>query len=256
RTGVVTGWDRGLRGVACECLTELEKECNADTVGHLLNLCQNEKSHVGQTYVLMLANVVKGIVVTKVNVSSTSVLMESTIFHASEDLFCSHLKSYAENETVPPGGLLDLYGKYMSILVEKHGPDTGLRSWSQGSKVLVLCRTILLQNIADIVPDESGLDMSESGGMGRGRGDASGNAPPKAWQQDGDWMCPNTSCTNVNFAFRGVCNRCGTARPAGASGGGGGGLGRGRGGPDAGGGRGAAGGPTGLFGHNDWSCPM
>ncbi|GKA31093.1 transcription initiation factor TFIID subunit 15 [Tanacetum coccineum] len=110
--------------------------------------------------------------------------------------------------------------------------------------------------VADIVPDESGLDMSESGGMGGGRGDASGNAPPKAWQQDGDWMCPNTSCTNVNFAFRGVCNRCGSARPAGASGGGGGGRGRGRGGPDAGGGRGAAGGPTGLFGPNDWSCPM
>nr|GEV89672.1 hypothetical protein [Tanacetum cinerariifolium] len=90
--------------------------------------------------------------------------------------------------------------------------------------------------VADIVPDESG-------GMGRGRGDASGKAPPKAWQQDGDWMCPNTSCTNVNFAFRGVCNRCGSARPAGASGGGGG-RGRGRGGPDSGGGRGAAGGPT------------
>ncbi|XP_071705007.1 uncharacterized protein [Rutidosis leptorrhynchoides] len=49
----------------------------------------------------------------------------------------------AENETVPPGGLLELYGKYISTLVEEHGPDTGLRSWSQGSKVLVLCRTIL-----------------------------------------------------------------------------------------------------------------
>lgn len=37
------------------------------------------------------------------------------------------------------------------------------------------------------------IDTSESGGgKGRGRGDASGNAPPKAWQQDGDWMCPNT----------------------------------------------------------------
>lgn len=65
------------------------------------------------------------------------------------------------------------------------------------------------------------------------------------------------SCTNVNFAFRGVCNRCGTARPAGASGGGmgGGGRGRGRGGGADGGppGKGAS---TGLFGPNDWSCPM
>ncbi|GJW79334.1 transcription initiation factor TFIID subunit 15 isoform X1, partial [Tanacetum coccineum] len=74
--------------------------------------------------------------------------------------------------------------------------------------------------------------------MGRGRGDASGNAPPKAWQQDGDWMCPNTSCMNVNFAFRGVCNHCGSAGPAGASGGGGG--------PDSRGGRDAADGSTGV----------
>nr|GEV72902.1 zinc finger protein CONSTANS-LIKE 10-like [Tanacetum cinerariifolium] len=51
--------------------------------------------------------------------------------------------------------------------------------------------------------------VAESGGMGRGRGDASRNAPPKAWQQDGDWMCPNTSCMNVNFSFRGVCNGVG-----------------------------------------------
>lgn len=101
----------------------------------------------------------------------------------------------------------------------------------------------------------SARDMNGSGGRGRGRGDASG----KAWQQDGDWMCPNTSCSNVNFAFRGVCNRCGSARPAGASGGGAGsgGRGRGRGGNDSGGpGRSAAGGPTGLFGPNDWPCPM
>ncbi|KAI3694094.1 hypothetical protein L1987_77054 [Smallanthus sonchifolius] len=52
----------------------------------------------------------------------------------------------AENDTVPPGGLLDLLGKYMSILIEKHGLDAGLRSWSQGSKVLVLCRTILMHH--------------------------------------------------------------------------------------------------------------
>ncbi|XP_057778347.1 transcription initiation factor TFIID subunit 15 [Salvia miltiorrhiza] len=103
--------------------------------------------------------------------------------------------------------------------------------------------------------EEASVDVSDGGGRGRGRGDAGG----KPWQQDGDWLCTNTSCGNVNFAFRGVCNRCGTARPAGASGGGaaGGGRGRGRGNSDAGGparGAGAAGG--GLFGPNDWPCPM
>ncbi|KAG9442289.1 hypothetical protein H6P81_018143 [Aristolochia fimbriata] len=99
-------------------------------------------------------------------------------------------------------------------------------------------------------------DLSDGGG-GRGRG--RGDAPGKAWQQDGDWLCPNTSCSNVNFAFRGVCNRCGSARPTGASGGGGGsaGRGKGRGGSDPGGhGRAPAGAPTGLFGPNDWPCPM
>ncbi|CAK9138297.1 unnamed protein product [Ilex paraguariensis] len=102
--------------------------------------------------------------------------------------------------------------------------------------------------------EESDRDVNGSGGRGRGRGDASG----KAWQQEGDWTCPNTSCSNVNFAFRGVCNRCGSARPAGAFGGGAGsgGRGRGRGAPDAGGASRAVGGPPGLFGPNDWPCPM
>lgn len=65
----------------------------------------------------------------------------------------------------------------------------------------------------------------------------------------------HSSCSNVNFAFRGACNRCGSARPAGASGvSGAGGRGRGRGGQDSGGiGRPVGGG---LFGPNDWPCPM
>ncbi|GAB4850665.1 TATA-binding protein-associated factor 2N, variant 3 [Ancistrocladus abbreviatus] len=101
---------------------------------------------------------------------------------------------------------------------------------------------------------ENTRDLNGNGGRGRGQGDASG----KAWQQEGDWLCPNTSCSNVNFAFRGVCNRCGTARPAGVSGNGAGGAGRGkgRGGPDAAGHTRAISGPTGLFGPNDWPCPM
>ncbi|XP_057456618.1 transcription initiation factor TFIID subunit 15 [Lotus japonicus] len=105
----------------------------------------------------------------------------------------------------------------------------------------------------DVVGELEETDRDINGGSGRGRGqhDASG----KPWQQEGDWMCPNTSCSNVNFAFRGACNRCGSARPAGAAGaGGGGGRGKGRAGQEAGGiGRPAGGG---LFGPNDWPCPM
>ncbi|XP_050228733.1 transcription initiation factor TFIID subunit 15 isoform X2 [Mercurialis annua] len=102
--------------------------------------------------------------------------------------------------------------------------------------------------------EETALDTNDDAvGRGRGKGDASG----KAWQQEGDWLCPNTSCTNVNFAFRGVCNRCGSARPSGASGGSAGaGRGRGRGAQSVGAPGRAVTGSTGLFGPNDWPCPM
>lgn len=108
--------------------------------------------------------------------------------------------------------------------------------------------------VTDVGPEETESDVDGVNGRGRGQIDASS----KPWQQEGDWMCPNTSCSNVNFAFRGACNRCGSARPAGASGvAGGGGRGRGRSGPDAGGGIGRPAGATaGLFGPNDWPCPM
>ncbi|GJP54198.1 hypothetical protein CLOM_g13294 [Closterium sp. NIES-68] len=119
----------------------------------------------------------------------------------------------------------------------------------------------------------------EAGGGGEMRGAGAGDAvlggapgdgggavaagPGKPWQQQGDWMCPNATCGNVNFAFRGECNRCATPRPAGGGGGagaGGAGMGRGggrggRGGDSGRGGRGF-GGPPGLFGPMDWPCPM
>ncbi|KAI9085065.1 hypothetical protein K1719_033057 [Acacia pycnantha] len=99
--------------------------------------------------------------------------------------------------------------------------------------------------------EEATVDVNGGDGRGKSRSDSSG----KAWQQEGDWLCPNTSCSNVNFAFRGACNRCGSARPAGAAGvAGAGGRGRGRTGQDSGGiGRPVGGG---LFGPNDWPCPM
>nr|GEV42816.1 hypothetical protein [Tanacetum cinerariifolium] len=98
---------------------------------------------------------------------------------------------------------------------------------TQGASTLKEVKSPLVQPslVTDFVPDESGMDMSESGGMGRGRDDASTNAPPKAWQQDGDWLCPKIQVTVVRT---------------------------GHGGPNSGGGRGAAGGPTGLLGPNDW----
>jgi hypothetical protein len=53
---------------------------------------------------------------------------------------------------------------------------------------------------------------------GPGRGKGLGDDVVKSWRRDGDWLCPETSCGNVNFAFRGTCNRCGTVRPPSVSG--------------------------------------
>ena len=55
-----------------------------------------------------------------------------------------------------------------------------------------------------------------------------------------------------------MCNLCGSARPSGPSGGGagGGGRGSGRGANDSGTHGRSVGAPTGLFGPNDWPCPM
>lgn len=50
----------------------------------------------------------------------------------------------AENETIPPLRLLELLSNFMFFLVEKHGPNTGMKSWSHGSRVLGICRTMLI----------------------------------------------------------------------------------------------------------------
>lgn len=44
-----------------------------------------------------------------------------------------------------------------------------------------------------VVDDSLGFEENAggvNGGSGRGRG--RGDTPGKAWQQEGDWLCPNT----------------------------------------------------------------
>ncbi|CAI9778197.1 unnamed protein product [Fraxinus pennsylvanica] len=52
----------------------------------------------------------------------------------------------AENNKVSPIGLLEILMKFLLFLVERHGPDTGLKSWGLGSKVLSVCRTMLIHH--------------------------------------------------------------------------------------------------------------
>jgi hypothetical protein len=84
-------------------------------------------------------------------------------------------------------------------------------------------------------------------GTSRPGGDdsAAGNKPPASNPKpkelrNGDWACPDPSCGNVNFAYRGQCNRCGSQRPPGAKGM------QGVGGRD--------GGKPSIFGPDDWTC--
>ncbi|KVH95755.1 Nucleotide-binding, alpha-beta plait, partial [Cynara cardunculus var. scolymus] len=103
----------------------------------------------------------------------------------------------------------DFHGAIIEVLMAE--------SKNSHNVVAPLVEPSLVDDVVDL--EESAKDMSENAGRGRGRGDASGSAPAKAWQQDGDWMCPNTRCGNINWAKRLKCNICNTNKPGVSEGG-------------------------------------
>lgn len=56
------------------------------------------------------------------------------------------LEKIAENSKVSPTRLLKLFTDFIVVLIRKHGPDTGLSSWNHGSKILSICRTMLINH--------------------------------------------------------------------------------------------------------------
>jgi AP-5 complex subunit beta-1 len=83
------GTDRQTRAVACECLRELERShpcLLSDIAGHLWSLCQNERTHASQSYILLFTWVIHNIVVNKSSVSILNTSVPLVPFNVPQSL--------------------------------------------------------------------------------------------------------------------------------------------------------------------------
>ncbi|KAL0857223.1 hypothetical protein Bca101_062377 [Brassica carinata] len=79
------GFDRQARAVACECLRQLERAFPgllSDVAGHLWSLCQAERTHAVQAYLLLFTTVVYNVVDQKLKVSLLSTSVPLVPFNA------------------------------------------------------------------------------------------------------------------------------------------------------------------------------
>ncbi|CAL9221523.1 unnamed protein product [Arabidopsis halleri] len=92
------GFDRQARAVACECLRQLEKSFPgllSDVAGHLWSLCQAERTHAVQAYLLLFTTIVYNVVNQKLKVSLLSTSVPLVPFNApnwmrDQSLIMSH----------------------------------------------------------------------------------------------------------------------------------------------------------------------
>lgn len=79
----------------------------------------------------------------------------------------------------------DFHGSIIGVFIaESKNKDD--HSYNSGNQVNHVGDPLAAGDIKGV--EEDPHDMNGSAGRGRGRGDNTG----KAWQQDGDWLCPNT----------------------------------------------------------------
>uniref|UniRef100_A0A1J3H2K1 AP-5 complex subunit beta-1 n=1 Tax=Noccaea caerulescens TaxID=107243 RepID=A0A1J3H2K1_NOCCA len=79
------GFDRQARAIACECLRQLERAFPgllSDVAGHLWSLCQAERTHAVQAYLLLFTTVVYNVVNQKLSVSLLSTSVPLVPFNA------------------------------------------------------------------------------------------------------------------------------------------------------------------------------
>ncbi|KAI3921067.1 hypothetical protein MKX01_036046 [Papaver californicum] len=96
------GLNRQTRAVACECLRELEREYPCilvDISGHIWNLCQSERTHASQSYILLLTSVIHDLVVSKVNGSIIGTSVPLVPFNVPQSVIASSGSNYTDSST-------------------------------------------------------------------------------------------------------------------------------------------------------------
>ncbi|KAH9771432.1 AP-5 complex subunit beta-1 [Citrus sinensis] len=157
------GLDRHTRAVACECLRQFEVYCPgllSDIAGHLWTLCQSERTHASQSYILLLTNVIYNIVDRKLNVSVLNTSVPLVPFNVPQLALGSNLMGLNFKElrramafllewtqVLTPCGMLEFLRLVLPVAVALELQPSMLKVQFFGmiySYDLVLCHAVLM----------------------------------------------------------------------------------------------------------------